>query len=581
MKASARLLGLGLAAVVAATVGIGACGGDGDPQPTADAGVTTSKRIGPGGGTVTADGVTLEIPPGALTSEVEIGIKPVSNPKLPDQVSLVGTAYELSPAGIEFAKPVKLVLPLPAGTPAKETVLIRLPTGGAEWLPVGAPDEGATSVTGFTRGFSTFAAVKMLFAQAGCFAPTSCDLSCDYAALTCKGSCKSRGLRIAAGASCELTPQGIISCSCDPGNTGLSPRYPGPFTIGFLEGLMKPQLLLFGVASHCGWPCDGPSDAGTDASTDGGPVGSCGAGGPRTPTVAYDTGAVTSVNVSSVRAGRVYFTSFASPTTTVASVATDGTGFVSYATVAQPLSVRAVDATATHVVWNEGSFGQAGGVVRRYPLPAGPAEDLVTDVLSPWAIWADSEVFFSELSNAPGSGGVRSTTAGPHVATGVDRIQADATHAFFNATQPSALYRLPRDLSGAATPIFSGSEVGPAGEAVRSFVVDDTNAYILANNGNLALRVRRRAKDGTGAIVDVTESLAHNGFTLTSDANCLYFCTNGKGPGNTDKLFGVSKTGSNQKPNVMIADFPSCGNLAADATHLYYGANGKVMKVAK
>lgn len=587
MRKSIRILSAALVAALGSIVTVAACGDDPAPSPAAgDAGVTT-KRIGPAGGSLSAFGVTLEIPAGALASEVEIGIKPVSDVKLPDGVSLLGTAYELSPSGTQFAKPVKLVVPLPAGTTAKDAVLIHQPSGGAEWLPVGAPADAATTVTGFVRSFSPIAAVKMLFAQAGCFAPTSCDLSCDYAALTCTGSCKSRGARIAAGASCELTPQGIISCTCSDGGTGLTPRYPGPFTIGFLEGLMKPQLLLFGIANHCGWPCDGPTDGGADGSTgdggggDGGGGGACGAGGPKTPTVAYDLGAVIPANVTSVSGGRIYFTSGSSPQT-VASVATDGTGYVAHGTVTSPAAARTVVANGTHVYWTEGAFAQTGGKVRRYPLPAGPAEDFLTDLFSPWALAVDTEVFVTEFSNAAGNGSVRSAAAGPHAVLGADTVRADGTYVYFNeGAGTSAVHRLPRDLSGARTTLVTGSDVGAAGESVRSFVIDDANVYVLGNNNNLSTRLRRRAKDGTGAVTDVATALSYDAQGLTSDASCLYMCSYGKPAGQTNKVWGVSKAGSNQTPNVIVSDAVSCSNLAVDATHLYYAHSGKIWKVAK
>lgn len=581
-----RLVCVALAATLGSTVAVTACGDDPSPSPSpsSDAGAAT-KRIGPAGGTLSAFGVTIEVPPGALASEVEIGIKPVSDVKLPDGVSLLGTAYELSPSGTQFAKPLKLVLPLPAGATTKDAVLIHQPSGGAEWLPVGAPGDGASTVTGFVRSFSPVAAVKMLFAQAGCFAPTSCDLSCDYAALTCKGSCKSRGARIAAGASCELTPQGLIACTCDEGGTGLAPRYPGPFTIGFLEGLMKPQLLLFGIANHCGWPCDAPtSDGGVDGSAgdggggDGG-GGACGAGGPKTPTVAYDLGGAGG-NVTSVSGGRIYFTTGASPQT-IASVATDGTGYVAHGTATSPVAARTVVASATHVYWTEGQFNQTGGKVRRYPLPAGPAEDFLTDLFSPWALWVDTEVFVSEFATSTG-GGVRSAAAGPHAVLGTDTVRADATHVYFNeGAGTSAVHRLPRDLSGSRTTLVTGAEIGAAGESVRNFVVDDANLYVLGNNNNLSLRLRRRAKDGSGAVADVVPPQQYDGQGLTSDASCLYYCSSGKGPGQTNKVWGVSKTGTDQTPNVVVSDAVSCLGLASDATHLYWVHSGKIWKVAK
>ena len=145
----------------------------------------------------------------------------------------------------------------------------------------------------------------------------------------------------------------------------------------------------------------------------------------------------------------------------------------------------------------------------------------------------------------------------------------------------AAVHRLPRDLSGARTTIVTGTEVGALGESVRNFVVDDTSLYVLANNNNLSMRVRRRAKDGSGAVVDVVTPQQNDGLGLASDASCLYYCSSGKAAGQTNKVWGVSKAGSNQTPNVIVADAVSCLGLGADATHLYYAHSGKIWKVAK
>lgn len=79
-----------------------------EPKPAESA----TKRIGPGGGTISAGANRLEIPAGALTREVEISMSVPANP-------LVG--IEFAPHGLQFAKPVEMTISydqciVPAGT---------------------------------------------------------------------------------------------------------------------------------------------------------------------------------------------------------------------------------------------------------------------------------------------------------------------------------------------------------------------------------------------------------------------------------------------------------------------------------
>jgi hypothetical protein len=74
-------------------------------QPTGDA---VTKTIGPEGGTmISADGfMELHFPPGALSTPTSIGIQPIKNTSIMN----FGKTYACTPDGIQFQKPVGLVL---------------------------------------------------------------------------------------------------------------------------------------------------------------------------------------------------------------------------------------------------------------------------------------------------------------------------------------------------------------------------------------------------------------------------------------------------------------------------------------
>src|SRR5215468_8644354 len=88
---------------ILAVVFVGACGDPGGPPPTAPV------TIGAGGGTITAGGATLVIPPGALAGDTAIAITPATTaaPR-----ALAGTAFTFEPDGLQFAKPARLTLTL-------------------------------------------------------------------------------------------------------------------------------------------------------------------------------------------------------------------------------------------------------------------------------------------------------------------------------------------------------------------------------------------------------------------------------------------------------------------------------------
>src|SRR4029079_17120784 len=72
--------------------------------------------VGATGGTVTAsNGVSIEIPAGALSNDVTITIDELSDVDAPEGATSVGKTIELGPEGLTFDEPVKVTLPWDGG----------------------------------------------------------------------------------------------------------------------------------------------------------------------------------------------------------------------------------------------------------------------------------------------------------------------------------------------------------------------------------------------------------------------------------------------------------------------------------
>ena len=109
-------------AAVCLLVGLSACGGGGGegqgaatppPPPPPPAG------IGPAGGTVSGpNGAQVVIPPGALTTNVDIKVEMTATgaPALPTTVTAAGQTFAFTPHGTIFAVPVTVTLPFDAAT---------------------------------------------------------------------------------------------------------------------------------------------------------------------------------------------------------------------------------------------------------------------------------------------------------------------------------------------------------------------------------------------------------------------------------------------------------------------------------
>ncbi|MDP1830150.1 MAG: hypothetical protein Q8L48_43200 [Archangium sp.] len=72
--------------------------------------------MGPAGGTVSSEGVTLVVPPGALSVSTRLTVTRVSATP-PAGTSAVGNAFQLGPEGLQFEKPIALELPLTVEPP--------------------------------------------------------------------------------------------------------------------------------------------------------------------------------------------------------------------------------------------------------------------------------------------------------------------------------------------------------------------------------------------------------------------------------------------------------------------------------
>ncbi len=106
---TSRVLRTGLVLTVAALVACDETGGSLDATGGSPEVGTSSILVGPAGGTFLFFGgkVKLEVPPGALTKTIPIGVLiPKSYPQAPRLVP--GTVYDLLPDGVTFKKPVKL-----------------------------------------------------------------------------------------------------------------------------------------------------------------------------------------------------------------------------------------------------------------------------------------------------------------------------------------------------------------------------------------------------------------------------------------------------------------------------------------
>jgi hypothetical protein len=145
----------------------------------ADAGAPV--LVGPGGGTVSGGGVTLEIPPGALRTPTLISVEGTGESGLPGFL-LLGGATRFKPAGLVFSRPVVVTMPA-----------VNLPSGAAVYWSIYHPRGGdrAADQLGFQRVAPTSAGtlrVEVLHFSAG-FVADADQTTCPDGQMLCGTDC--------------------------------------------------------------------------------------------------------------------------------------------------------------------------------------------------------------------------------------------------------------------------------------------------------------------------------------------------------------------------------------------------------
>ncbi len=151
-----------LAAISCAAVACAACSVGKSLVPPPDASADTAQEVlGPAGGALsTPDGVlTLRVPSGAVDHDVLFTVGPAA----PPLSAAVGGAYEIGPAGTQFAAPATVSIRYtPAdldGAPSSDLLVATVAAGQWQPLASGAVDARAGVVSGATSHLSPFALV--------------------------------------------------------------------------------------------------------------------------------------------------------------------------------------------------------------------------------------------------------------------------------------------------------------------------------------------------------------------------------------------------------------------------------------
>ncbi len=125
-------------------------------------GAPVTATIGAGGGSLTSsDGsLAVNIPAGALTSDTDITIQPITNTAWGG----IGTGYQLTPDGLTFLQPVELefqIAPEDLAGSIPEALDVAFQDGAGYWfiLKDGSYDNGSGTLSCTTTHFSSYSAI--------------------------------------------------------------------------------------------------------------------------------------------------------------------------------------------------------------------------------------------------------------------------------------------------------------------------------------------------------------------------------------------------------------------------------------
>jgi hypothetical protein len=426
-----QLLGL----FVSASFGMVACQGGGTMG-------SPGGTVGPSGGMVaTPDGVTLEVPPGALSSEVAITVA------IGDEApaGALGSAYHFQPDGLTFSQPARITLPYTPnpGLPSdaiQPVFVLDLSAGAGSTSPVLGTPTGPEKVQAQTPGLSTFVPVQQIAGTLGG--------QLDYP----KG--------IAVNASHVYFSSG--SLSSQPGAGGVVMRAPiaGGAPEIFASGQPDPKHLALDD-TYVYWTDGGSGPTAGDAGIMKAPL----AGGP--PVRIARAGFPIDI---AVNRQYVFWTDY--DLHTINRAALDGSGPVALSSTGDQPMVLSID--AANVYWlSGGTHGGHDGAIMQAPIEGGPAVTLAQDQAEPASLAVDGQSVYwvnagdGLVQRVPIGGGTNEVLR--HM-TRPNAIAVDDTSYYVGEVLPGMIVSYPK--AGGTGDVRSATESHP-----NQIVLDSKNIY--------------------------------------------------------------------------------------------------------
>ena len=225
---------------------------------------TVTAVIGPEGGELELGGASVSIPPGALDSEVELGVTwvPKDSPDIPDDQSQLGQVIAFTPHGMKFNLPVTVTVPFLDVQDTERQLLVSQPGGAWEVVP-GTEVVGDTMVAQVDH-FSFLFVAGVLFP---CADNGQCgeDAFCEKEDGDCEGMgfCRLRyfpGDSFFAGDVCAELSGGVCGCdgveydtACAARAAGASAAFRRSVFAGFPERIC-PAVPCTGYSDCAGHP---------------------------------------------------------------------------------------------------------------------------------------------------------------------------------------------------------------------------------------------------------------------------------------------------------------------------------------
>ncbi len=160
--------------------GTGGTGGlaGGGAAGTGGATTTTTTINALAGGTITIDGLVLEIPPGALAVDTAISVAVSDGASLPAAATLVAKVYDLGPSGTTFSIPVRLTIDVDTARLGGKNPVVSYLSAGAWVALTNSVSAAAGKVTASTTHFTPFGVVGSDAAACGAMTKTACQACC-------------------------------------------------------------------------------------------------------------------------------------------------------------------------------------------------------------------------------------------------------------------------------------------------------------------------------------------------------------------------------------------------------------------